>query len=234
MPQLATFTYNGTTGLLSSINRGSGTTLSLAPAAAYGLATSPAAGANPTAVITDALSNLTTYTLDGQGRTTKLQTPDGGVTTYTLDAAGHVIVLADPLDRVTTFTYGTGAAADNLLQVTNPDNSNEYFAYDATFHEVTQVTDTLGNITTYTLDGTGDVTSMEDAKGEVTTYAWSSGLLQERNHATQRNNNFSVRCIAQADNDHRRASRHHNLHLRFVRKPVDYQERARQHHDDDV
>src|SRR5207249_5471625 len=45
-PLNATFTYDSTTGLFSSMNRGLGTTLNLAPASSQGLATSPAVSAS--------------------------------------------------------------------------------------------------------------------------------------------------------------------------------------------
>jgi RHS repeat-associated protein len=176
-PQLATFTYDGTTGLLSSVDRGAGTTLSLAPAASYGLATSPSKNSPTVATATDALSQVTTYALDSQGRGTKLTTPDGGVTTYALDSAGHVTVLTDPMNRVTSYSYG--ASTDNLTQVTYSDSSTQQYAYDSTYNKVTQSTDTRSNITTYTLDSSnGDVTRVKDALGNVTTMTYSTGLLQ--------------------------------------------------------
>src|SRR5205807_3022887 len=111
-PLNATYAYDSTTNLMASIDQGLGTTLTLAPAASQGLGTSPAKSANQAlAVITDGLSQLTTYTMDGTSRTTKLQTPDGGAQSWVLDQAGQPISYTDPISRVTTqmYQYGSGA-----------------------------------------------------------------------------------------------------------------------------
>jgi YD repeat-containing protein len=104
-PMNETITYNATTGLVSSLDRGLGSTLNLAPAASQGLATSPALNSPALAVVTDALSHLTTYTLDGEARITKLQTPDGATSNWTRDSEGQVTVVTDPLGNTETYTY---------------------------------------------------------------------------------------------------------------------------------
>src|SRR5262249_19791503 len=74
----ATFTYDGTNERLTTADLGLGSTMTLTAAAVQGLATTPAKNAgDAVAVVTDALSQKTTYTLDSLGRMTQLQTPDG-------------------------------------------------------------------------------------------------------------------------------------------------------------
>jgi len=179
-PLNATFTYDSTTGLFSSMNRGLGTTLNLAPASSQGLATSPAVSANKgVAVITDALNQLATYTMDSLGRPTKVQTPDGAVRAWQLDQAGQPVNYTDPISRVTSYQYQYGSGAGDLKQLTHADGSAEQFQYDGTFHKLTQHQDTLHHLTTMTIDSsTGDLLTIQNALNQVTTQTWSSGLLQ--------------------------------------------------------
>jgi len=179
-PLNATFTYDANTSLLAGIDQGLGTTLSLAPAISQGLATSPAKSANQAvAVITDALNQLATYTLDSLGRTTKLQTPDGGVQAWQRDQAGQEFVYVDPISRVTSYQYQYGSGAGDLKQVTNPDGSVKQYQYDGTFHNLTQSQDTLHHLSTMTYDAiTGDLLTTTNALNQATTMTWSSGLLR--------------------------------------------------------
>jgi RHS repeat-associated protein len=177
-PLRATFTYDSTTGAGSSVDRGLGNTLSLAPAATQGLATSPAINSSKAVgVLTDALSQKTTYTVDSLGRTTQLQTPDGATQNWTLNSAGRPTAYTDPLNRTTTMTYNS---SQDLTRIDHPDGSNEQFQYDSAFHRITQYQDTLNHLTTYTREsGTGNLLSVRDPLNEVTTFTWlSSGLLE--------------------------------------------------------
>src|SRR5207302_1330768 len=138
-PLSTTYAYDSNTNLFSSMDRGLGTTLSLAPAASQGLATSPAKNANQAlAVITDPLSQLTTYTMDGISRATKLQTPDGGTQSWVLDQAGQPISYTDPLNRVTSGQYQYGSGTGDSKSFRMPSTTTEQFQYDGTFHNVTQ------------------------------------------------------------------------------------------------
>ncbi len=176
-----TFSYDSTTGLLSSSDRGLGTTLSLTPAAAQGLATSPAINSSKAlGVVTDALSQVATYTLDGQARLTKLETPDGAAWNYGVDSHGQTATITDPISRVTTMAYSYGTGKGDLTQVTFPDGSTNQYAYDSTYHQLTQFTDTLNHLTTYSLNGTGDATQVKDALGNLVTMTYSSGELLTR------------------------------------------------------
>lgn len=100
----------------------------------------------------------------------------GGISSsITRDSAGNITVFTDALGRTTTYTYdGSG----DLTQIQHPDNSLETFTYDSTFHTVLTHRDTLNRRTTFTYNGTGDLTSVKDALTNLTTLTWSSGLLQ--------------------------------------------------------
>jgi YD repeat-containing protein len=133
-------TYDATTKRLSSVDLGSGSTLGLVPAASQGLTTSPAKNADAAvAVLTDALSQKTTLTLDSAGRTTKLVTPDGATQTWDRDSAGQVTVYKDGLNRATTFTYAYGSDKGDNTRIDYADGSNHQFTYDGTFHHPTRL-----------------------------------------------------------------------------------------------
>jgi len=165
--ETTTLTYDGTTGQATNVNRGGGATTSLTPQVGPGLAASPAKNASASlAVVTDALSQPTTFTLDTQGRATKLQTPDGGTQQWTRNAAGLPTTYTDALYRVTTYTYAasSGASADDVTAIDHPDGGSDQYTYDATYHKAHTHVDPLNHTTTYGYDGgTGDLLTVKDA-----------------------------------------------------------------------
>src|SRR5207249_1624347 len=105
----------------------------------------------------------------------QLKTPDNATQNFTLDSAGQVTVSSDPLSRVTSFTYSYGSGKGDLTQIQHPDGSLETFQYDGTFHKLTQQQDTLNHYFTYTYSGTGDLLTIKNPLGQVTTATWSAG-----------------------------------------------------------
>jgi RHS repeat-associated protein len=123
---------------------------------------------NPTKYGYDSSAALTSTT-DARGHVTKITSHTGG---------GLPETIIDPNGVTTTLTYsprlwvtsstvsGTGGkfetgwaydATGDLIKTTLPDNSYLENAYDAA-HRLIQVTDALGNYTSYTLDALGDRT----------------------------------------------------------------------------
>jgi RHS repeat-associated protein len=190
-PLNATLTYDTTSGEPNNINLGLSDTVAVAPANSVGLATSPAKNAGAAVgVLTDGLSHPATYTLDGMGRTTKLQTADGATQSWLRDAAGQPTTYTDPLNHVTTSTFDYNTGKGDLTQVTYPDGSTQQFQYDGTFHNMTVSVDGNGNRTTMAYDATtGDLTTLTNALNQTTTYAYlqtggrSNGLLQSTTDA---------------------------------------------------
>jgi RHS repeat-associated protein len=176
-PLNVTYTYSSGNSTLTQINRGLGTTLAVAAAAAQGLGASTAINASAAvAALTDGLGHTTSYAFDSLGRQTQLQTADAALQTWTLDAAGNPTTYADQRGRVTTYVYNT---AEDLTQVAYPDGTFATYQYETTFHQKTQCQDALGRLTTFSYDAmTGDLLTKKDALGNVTTYTWSSGLKQ--------------------------------------------------------
>jgi RHS repeat-associated protein len=184
-PLNTTYTYSTSNGMLTQVNRGLGTTLSLTAAAAQGLGASTAINASQqVAALTDALSHTTSLTLDALGRQTQAQTADGAVQNWTLDAAGNPTLYADQLGRQTAYTYN---ASEDLTQVQYPDGTYTTYQYETTFHQVTQIQDARGNRTTFSYDSTtSDLLTVQDALGNTTTHTWSNGLKQTTTDALGR------------------------------------------------
>jgi RHS repeat-associated protein len=174
-PLNATVGYDTTSGLANSINQGLAVAWTLAPAAAVGLATSPAKNSSQSVgVLTDALSHATSYTLDNLGRETKVVTADGAAQAWQLDFAGQVKTQTDGLGNLTSFTYDYSTTGKgDLTQINHADGSTEQFQYDGTFHHMTVQVDGNGNRTTMAYDATtGDLTTMTNALNQTTTYAY--------------------------------------------------------------
>jgi RHS repeat-associated protein len=184
-PLNTTYTYSTSNGMLTEVNRGLGTTLSLTAAAAQGLGASTAINASQqVAALTDALSHTTSLTLDALGRQTQVQTADGAVQNWTLDAAGNPTRYADQLGRQTAYTYNS---SEDLTQVQYPDGTSTTYQYELTFHQVTQIQDARGNRTTMSYDSTtSDLLTVQDALGNTTTHTWSNGLKQTTTDALNR------------------------------------------------
>ena len=191
-PVNTTFTYSGTNGSLTQVDRGLGSTTAITAAAGQGLgAVNPIRSLQSVSVYTDALGNTTTTTLDSLGRVIQVQTADGSVQYWTLDAAGNPTLYVDQLGRATLFTYTATTTAYNsvedLTQVQWPDGTFTTYQYDPTFHQITQIQDALNHFTTNTYDPTfGNQLTAMDALGFVTTFTWSNGLKQTTTDALGR------------------------------------------------
>jgi RHS repeat-associated protein len=182
----AAYSYTASTGELATAALGAGGTLTLDPANAAALATSPALNASAVfGVQIDPNGHTSTYTLDGLGRDTRTQQPGGVSWQDQRNSGGLPSQTTDPNNNVTTYQYDNRSGTEDLTQVTNADNSTEKFTYDPTFHQPTTITDGDGHTTTLTYDGTtGDLLTRTDALLHVTTYTYyqtggiSNGLVQ--------------------------------------------------------
>jgi RHS repeat-associated protein len=166
---LATLTWGGS---------GSPSVSQLTPAAVRGLS-APFVG-TLAATLTDPSSHVTSWQLDGQGRTLQQLAADGGLTQYQRDSNGRLTQVTDPLNRITTYTL------DSLGYVTQekfPDGNTQNYAYQSAFHALTTFTNERNYTTTYAYDSQGHKTTETDALNHVTTYSYYSsgaqaGLLQ--------------------------------------------------------
>src|SRR5262249_60213613 len=81
-----------------------------------------------------------------------------------------------------------------------PNGGVETLTYNSTFHTVASDTNPLGNTITHTFDGTtGDLLTVKDALGDVTTFTYSNGLLSTAQdalgHTTTYQFNSSTRLL---------------------------------------
>jgi YD repeat-containing protein len=177
----ATFAYDASSALLTTVTLDQSQSAYLKVASAAGAPlNSPAINLSAGAgVLTDALSRPTTYLMDGLGRITQLRTPDGATQSWSLNSAGLPTVYTDARVNPTTYTYdGFG----DVTRIDYADNSAVTYTYDPTYHKVSVYEDPRsvpGNrlFTTYTYDqSNGDLRTVTDALGKVTSYTWNSGV----------------------------------------------------------
>ena len=163
-PLSTSFGYSSTTGLLNSVTRGTSPTIgyTIAPAASLNL-TSTSTSA-PYATVTDGNNHTTDYLLDLRGRLLSQVNPAGDAQQFQLDAAGNVTLSVDGLGRP---TYNSYDSSGDLTQTVLADGSFTQFQYDPKFHEVTQTTDSLGQVTSDAYNQTSGLEiSSTDALGE--------------------------------------------------------------------
>src|SRR5262249_32257566 len=124
-PTNITYTYDtATTGVLTQVNRGLGTTLGVRSSNVPALLTMTALNADAAvATATDGLMHTTTHTLDMLGRRTKLQRPGIPAETWQRDDAGQVTAYTDGRGDLTTYTYQYGNSKGDLLRIDYADLS---------------------------------------------------------------------------------------------------------------
>jgi len=186
-------------------DNGLDTRLSLTPANVQGVNAQAHAQAPPAmAVVTDANTNVSSYTLDPLGRINQLDRPGIPSEAWQRDQAGQVRVYTDARGNATTNTYDYttttqtyqyGSGNGDLVRIDYPDVplSNQQFKYESMYHHLTQRQDQRGKFTTFLYDSLANLTVTIDANQKRTTQTWNgagplSGLLASltdaNNHTT--------------------------------------------------
>lgn len=123
--------------------------------------------------MTDPMGGQTTYTYDADGETLTVTDPMGRTTAYSYSVRGWVATMTDPMSYVTTYTYSATGKLTGEYQVEGfqlQSQSDQYNADD----ELSSSTDGMGNVTTYSYDGDGNVVAVEDPNGNVTTTVYDA------------------------------------------------------------
>ena len=129
--------------------------------------------AEASTVYTNPLGNSTNYRPDWPGMGLTNQTTDalGNVSTVDRDSNGLATITIDPMNRVTQDAYDSKG---NVTKITYADLSTTLYGTYNSFAEPASMTDQLGRTTTYTYDGNGNLTVVQDPLNNVTTYTYSS------------------------------------------------------------
>ena len=149
--------------------------------------------------ITDPRGFVTSYQYDSNRRVTQM-TAGSAVWTYSYGVTGEIIAVTSPSGAVTTSIFDANL---NLSNVQHPEGYTSTFTYDpVSFLRISETVpagtrysitydqklwlplvnqDALGNRTTMQYDGFGNLTTLTDANGAVTTYGYDgSGSTHRR------------------------------------------------------
>ncbi len=134
----------------------------------------PGDNASPSA----AQSYWTQYTYDSAGRLSKIVQKDGSQVDVTYDPSGRVATLTQQVaagdTRITSLTYGAG-----FTSITGPDGQITRLDYDAA-KQLTKITappaytGAAAQVLQFGYDADGNVTTITDANGKVTTNAYDA------------------------------------------------------------
>lgn len=129
-------------------------------------------GDNLLTQITDPAGRNWTYSYDAKGDMILVTDPMGETVDYSYETECHdLLTITSPNGGVHTFTYNDDYA---VITVTDPMGSQKYgFNYAWTGSGTTNVTDALGNVTTYTYDELDRVTAVTDALGGTLNRTWN-------------------------------------------------------------
>lgn len=140
--------------------------------------------------VTDPRSNSTVFTYDDAGRVSKMRDPLGRDVIYTYDANNQVISVTradnvkrearyDQRGRPTTMIQPDGSSYTSvfdgmhLTQTTDESGKTRKYTYDK-HGEIATVTDPAGNVTSYFRDDIGNLTGVRDANGRETKYEYDN------------------------------------------------------------
>ena len=125
--------------------------------------------ANNTTVVTDSLEKKNTYVFDDIGLLISHTDPLGAVTQQTWSTALTLDFITDANFKTTQFMYDSKG---NLLQATDPFGNKTTMTYTADFNLISSKTDALGNVTKFTYDNNGNLTTVTDALGNTHSFVY--------------------------------------------------------------
>ena len=129
---------------------------------------------NTVTTFTNPRGTVTKQYLNSTGNPVKIIRDVGGIEITTIrvyDDNMHAVSETDPNVNTTGFTYDS---MGNLHTVTNPQGKIITSVYEATFNQVTGVTDPMGRETTLDYDSNGNLTKSTDDSGNEQTFTYAS------------------------------------------------------------
>jgi RHS repeat-associated protein len=121
--------------------------------------------------IADPLGNTWSYAYDADERIVQKTDPSGNTTSYTYDAEGRIASSTDTNGMVKTIAYDSTNA---VATVTEKDGGVWVHRYDAALNTPLEITDPLGNKTTYTYDAQKNLLSRTYPNGSTESFAYDA------------------------------------------------------------
>ena len=142
------------------------------------------------ATITDPLNHTATLGYDPKGNLTTITNALSEITTLTVNLQGQPLTITDPLNNTTTLAYAQGDlvtttdpltrvstrfvdAVGRLLALTDPNKNRTQYDVDA-LNRVTKVIDSLNGQAQLAYDPNSNLLMVSDAKSQVTTYTYNT------------------------------------------------------------
>lgn len=130
--------------------------------------------------IKDALNNTTTFTVNARGQVTSVKdarTDSNNTTTFDYQGGPNLMGKTDPLGHTTSFTYWPRgwlkSVSDTVTQSGSPVTLTTQYEYDAVGRSKKMIyPDPAHSFVENTYDEAGRLTSVKDAGGKITNYAY--------------------------------------------------------------
>lgn len=120
-----------------------------------------------TTAITDPLGNVRTISYNGAKLPETVTDEKGGVFTYEYDDKGNMTEKKDALDNITKYTYDSD---NNTISVENA--LGKKWTYDYTTYQPTRITTPLGSVTDISYSADHNIKDITDARGTVTSFTF--------------------------------------------------------------
>jgi RHS repeat-associated protein len=145
--------------------------------------------------VTDPRSNVRRVQFGSTGQVTSdtraYGTSNAQALTFTYYADNLIKSVTDQLGRETDYSYDENGNATSVTRLAGTSNAvTTTFTYDPNFSQIASVTDPLSHTTSFTIDGSGNTTTISDPLSHQTTVAYNSqgqatSVTDALSHTTQ-------------------------------------------------
>jgi len=159
-------------------------------------------GSGPSTCSSTPTSDATNNHYNGSGQVDCQWDPAGKKTTFAytgspFTASGGTTTITDPVGNETLDMYQWGLRTSTTAGYGTSDAATTSFEYDPVTLAITAESDPLGNVTTFTVDTSGNVLTQTDPLGRVTTNTWNScnePLTTEDGNGVTTTNAYDANC----------------------------------------